>query len=59
MRNSSDKSNDQNLATEDVWKRDIQRIREQFGKGMGIEEIADVLGLDPEYVEVLFWFGIV
>ena len=37
---------------------DIEQIRNERGKGMNIEKIAENLNLDQAYVEFLFWFGI-
>lgn len=57
MKNSSDKQKMPALAGERNVERDMERIREQCGKGLRMEEIADLLNLDRGYVEVLFWFG--
>lgn len=38
---------------------DIEQIRSEFGKGIGLDEIADKLNMDRNYAEFLFWFGIV
>ena len=37
---------------------EIEQIRNELGKGMNIEKIAEKLNLDQAYVEFLFWFGI-
>ena len=37
---------------------DIEQIRNELGKGMNIEKIAEKLNLDQAYVEFLFWFGV-
>ena len=37
---------------------DIEQIRNELGKGMNIEKIAEKLNLYQAYVEFLFWFGI-
>lgn len=55
MRNFFDEQNE--LSEEMKW--DLERIRKELGKGIKIEEIADKLNMDREYVEFLFWFGIV
>ena len=34
---------------------DIEQIRNELGKGMNIEKIAEKLNLDQAYVEFLFW----
>lgn len=55
MKNSFDKQK----KTSDELEHDMEQIRNELGKGMKLEEIADKLEMDREYVEVLFWFGIV
>lgn len=58
MKNSFNEENNENRKLNNV-EYDIERMRNEFGKGMGIEEIADKLNLDRDYAEFLFWFGIV
>ena len=63
----------ESMPTEEVYERffedkekripgnmeyDIEQIRNELGKGMNIEKIAEKLNLDQAYVEFLFWFGI-
>lgn len=55
MTNSFDKEKESTAE----MKRDMERIKAEFGKGMSFEEIADKLNMAKEYVEFLFWFGIV
>lgn len=55
MKSSFDNQNELSKQME----QDMERIRNEFGKGMKIEEIADKLNMDREYAEFLFWFGIV
>lgn len=55
MKNSFDK---QKEFSGDM-KEDLERIRGELGKGIKLEEIAEKLNLEKEYVEFLFWFGIV
>lgn len=55
MKNSFDKQEKMS----DELEYDMEQIRKEFGRGMNLEEIADKLGMDLEYVEFLFWFGIV
>lgn len=55
MNNSSDKQKE----LEEKLEHDMERIRAELGKGIGIEEIADKLHMDRAYARFLFWFGIV
>lgn len=48
-----------NRGLSEELKNDIERLRGEFGKGMGLDEIADKLNMDRDYAEFLFWFGIV
>lgn len=37
---------------------DVNKIRQQLGKGMYLDEISKTLGMGEEYTELLFCFGI-
>jgi hypothetical protein len=38
---------------------DIERVRDELGKGMTIEEIAEKLGMEKDYAEFILEFGII
>lgn len=52
------KKNTEQSKTLEILNEDVNKIRQQLGKGMNLEEISKTLGMGEEYTKLLFCFGI-
>lgn len=49
----------ENNTDKDAFFADIERVRNELGHGIGIEEIAKKLNMDEDYATFILLFGII